>query len=369
MTLLALVSFASATPLFTERFDRLSGLFKERVIAPHGGGPVAKYTVADSVITFTVDKKAKRFTAIEQKVELRGLDWLDVSAKVRLSGVTDAPDDALCGLYVRFDTGEVVPSRPCVDRADAEPHHRWVQVPAGARDAFVGVVLTVPGTLVVDDAVADATPPDLKTLVRGSFVYHWLGNDAFRDEHTEQNDGVWRGALGFLGGKADRKLTYWKYTDVDTVERFTGHASAAWVTPTDVHSVLKADARALVLAAASELGAPGPMMSEGLAIHLAGDWDGRDTRLTVRTQVNEGRADSLASILSAEGFAAAPTDRAFPLAGAFVSWVAATKGPEAIRALYSALRAEGTATDNQAALEQVLGAPLAKVEEAFRGSL
>jgi hypothetical protein len=369
MTLLLLASFAHATPLFTERFDRLSGLFKERIVAPKGGGLVNKPEVANGVMTFVVEARTKRFLSIEQKVELRGLDWLDVSAKVALTGVSNPAPDAVCGLFVRFDTGEVVPARPCADRADTEPHHRWVQVPAGARDAFVGVMLSTPGTLVVDDVVADGTPPDVKTLVRGSFVYHWLGADSFRDDHTDLNDTVWQGALAFLGGKPSRQLAYWKYPDEATLEAFTGRAGPAWVTATDVHSVLKSDARALVLAAAIELGAPGPLLAEGLSIHLAGDWEGRDTRLTTRTQVNEGRATTLATLLTASTFAAEPPERAFPMAGAFVSWVVATKGPEAIRALYSTLKAEGSAAENQAALERALGASLATIEKGFRDSL
>lgn len=368
MTILLLASLAHATPLFTERFDRLSGLFKERIVAPKGG-PLGTYEVANSVITFVVEPRTKRFTSIEQKVELRGLAWLDVSARVTVTGVSNPPADAVCGLFVRFDTGELVPSRPCANRADAEPHHRWVQVPKGARDAWVGLMMSAPGTLVVDDVVADATPPDLKTLVRGSFLYHSLGNESFRDDQTDLNESIWQGALGFLGGKAGRELTYWKYPDAATLETFTGQTGAAWVTPTDVHSVLKTDSRALVLAAASALGNPGPLLGEGLAIHLAGDWDGRDTRLTTRTQVNEGRAASLAALLTPASFAAEAPDRAFPMAGAFVSWVAATKGAEAVSALYAGLRAEGTTAQNQAVLERVLGAPLPALEAAFRASL
>ncbi len=369
MTLLLLAGLAEATPVFTERFDRLSGLFKERIVAPKGGGALNKYEVANGVITFEADSRTRRFVSIEQKVELRGLEWLNVSAKVTLTGVSNPPVDAVCGLFVRFDTGEVVPARPCANRADTEPHHRWVPVPAGARDAFVGVMLSSPGTLVVDDVVADPTPPDLKTLVRGSFVYHWLGNDAFRDDHTDQNDTVWRGALGFFGGKADRKLTYWKHTDAATLETFAGHAGSAYVTPTEVHSVLKSDARALVLAAASSLGAPGPLLSEGLAIHLAGDWEGRDTRLSTRTQVNEGRATTLVTLLDAKTFAAEVPERAYLMAGAFVSWVAATKGAETVGVLYSTLTEGGTAAQNQAALEAAMGAPLATLEKGFRESL
>ena len=368
MNLLLLATLATATPVFTERFDTLSGLFKDRVVAPKGG-PLGTYEVANGVITFVVEERTRRFTSIERKVELRGVDWLKVSARVTLSGVGTPPPGAVCGLFVRFDTGEVVPSRPCNNRTEGESHHRWVAVPKGARDAWVGVMMSAPGTLVVDDVVADTAPPDLKTLVRGSFEYHWLGADSFRDDQTELNESIWQGALGFLGGPTNRTIHYWKYPDAATLETFTGQAGAAWTTPTDVHSVLKTDARALVIAAASTQGTPGPLLTEGLAIHLAGDWEGRDTRLTTRTQVNEGRATTLATLLSASSFAGEAPERAFPMAGAFVSWVATQKGADTLLALYSGLSADGTTAQNQAVLERVLAQPLPAIEAAFRASL
>ena len=141
------------------------------------------------------------------------------------------------------------------------------------------------------------------------------------------------------------------------------------MSPTRVDTIFRNDTRALIQFLSSGWGRPAAFVFEGLAVHLIGDWDGRDPRLSTRTAVNEGTAPSLVTLLDPVKFAAERPERAFTQAGAFISWVVATRGAEAVKACFAATSPENSAAQNQAAIEAALGAPLAKLEADFRGSL
>lgn len=368
MFIALLANAAFALPLLVERFDTAPDGWKERVAAGKGGAS-GKIVIAEGVVTLTADKHTRRFVALGRRVTLRGYLWLDVSAKVTVTGLQNPADNAVCGVFIRFDTGETVPTRHCDARTDSEPHHRFIPIPAAARDMEVGVMLTTAGTVTVDDLLVATDPPDLKSVVRGSFNYRWLGNDSFRDDQLEANDGRFAELSAFFGVKAGSRLDYWKYKDAATLETFTGRRGDSVVSPTRVDTIFRNDTRALIESLSSGWGQPAGFVFEGLAVHLIGDWDGRDPRLATRTAVNGGTAPSLATLLDPVKFAAERPESAFTQAGAFMSWVVATRGVEAVKACFAGTSPERSAAENQAAIEAALGAPLAKLEADFRASL
>jgi hypothetical protein len=221
----------------------------------------------------------------------------------------------------------------------------------------------------VDELVVDKATPDMKSLVRGRFVYHWLGGDSFSEAALEANDTKFAELAGFFGAPASLKLDYWKYPDAASLEAYSGQSGPYRATPTAVHTGLRNDTRAMTAALAQAWGNPGPLLFEGLAVHLAGEWEGRDPRLSTRQQVGAGTASSLAALLDPAKFAAEPPEKSFVQAGAFVAWVVQTKGAATLKQCFAAVQAGASPAANQAALEGVLGAPLAKLEADFRGSL
>lgn len=363
------VSLAHAVPLLVERFDAEPAGWKERVAVQTGGGPSTKAAVADGALTISADARTRKFVSLGKRVELRGVKWLSVSAKVQLSGVEAADPAAVCGVFVRFDTGDLAATRECRVRADEAPHARMIPVPSAARDAEIGVLLAAPGKLTVDDVVVEAATPELKELVRGRFVYRWLGADAFREEHLEANDGKLAELTAFFGASATSKLEYWKFPDADTLEAYTGRRADYVSSERAVYTILRTDVRALTAALSRAWGDPGALLFEGLAVKLSGDWDGRDPRLTTRQQVTGGTAASLAELLDPATFAALPPERAYPHAGAFVGWALDTLGVDRVKAAFGAVSRNATPAANQKALETALGAPLSKLEADFRGSL
>ena len=367
--ILALTSSAHALPLLVERFDAAPAAWKERVAVQTGGGPASKWKVEGGALVVTADPRTRKFVSVGTRVQLRGVQWLSVSAKVKLSGVEGADPSSVCGAFVRFDTGDVVATRECAVRDDAEAHTRLIPVPAAARDAEVGVLLATAGALVVDDVVVEAVTPELKELVRGRFVYRWLGNDAFREEQLEANDTRLEELAAFFGTPATQKVDYWKFPDAATLELYTGRRASYVATERSIYTVIRSDTRALVALLSRAWGDPGAFWFEGLAVRFAGDWEGRDPRLTTRQQVNGGTAASLAELLDADKFAALPPERAYPHAGAFVAWALDTLGVDKVKAAFGAMRRTATPAANQAAVEAALGAPLSKLEADFRASL
>ena len=369
MLITLLIAHALALPLLVERFDGAPVGWKERVASQNGGGPSSKYAVANGVITFTATPATKKFLSFGKRVDLRGVEWLEVTAKLTATGVEGAAPGVVCGVFLRFDTGQVVATRECAPRQDEAPHRRHIAVPAGARDMEVGVWLGAAGAITVDDIVVESAVPDLKSLGRGRFQYHWVGNDGFREEQLESNDVRFGELAAFFGAPATLKLDYWKYADAPTLEAFTGDMRSYVATDTAVHTLLRSDVRAMMAALSRGWGNPGPLFFEGLAVHLAGDWDGRDPRLSTRQAVNAGTASSLAALLEPAKFAAEPPERAYTYAGAFVSWLVANKGAETVKACFGAVSATATPAANLAGLEKALGAPLSKIEADFRESL
>jgi hypothetical protein len=57
---------------------------------------------------------------------------------------------------------------------------------------------------------------------------------------------------------------------------------------------------------------------------------------------------------------------AYPVSGAFVQWLTATKGNDAVKALYGSLKADSSPADNTQALETALGMKLADADAALR---
>jgi hypothetical protein len=54
------------------------------------------------------------------------------------------------------------------------------------------------------------------------------------------------------------------------------------------------------------------------------------------------------------------------VSGAFVQWLTATKGNDAVKALYGSLKADSSPADNTKALEAALGMKLADADAALR---
>jgi hypothetical protein len=368
-----LLPAAVALPLLSERFDApgLPAGWKAGVGAQIGGGAASAYTFADGAVVMTAAPHTKRFTTISKKMELRDVSWLQVDARSKSAGIdADAGNDgAVCGVFVRFEGGPIQGLRPCVPNPDWTPSTRVFAVPKGARDVEVGLFLSVPGTATIDDLVVEPVDPGWKTASRGHFVYHWLDRDGFSEAQLAGNDDRYDALVAFFGIKPPPTLEYFRYDDVDALERYTGRHVDAMVDGNTIHTLRRAESHEMVAILSRTWGDPPPMFTEGLAIHLAGEWDGREAKAVARGLVGRGEAPALATLLDTAAFRGLPEATAYPLAGAFLDWIVATQDAARVKALYGQLHAGASVADNQKALEAALGKSTADLDAAFRSWL
>ncbi len=364
--MLLLVTTALALPLLSERFDTtaLPAGWKTAIAVQTGGGPPSAYAVEDGALVLRAEKRTKRFTAVSRKMELRDVTWVRVEARVRTEGVDPAAaEPGPCGVYVRFEGGAMEQAGPCV-AADWTPFVRYFGVPTGARDVEVGFLLPAAGTARVDDLLVEPVTPDWRTVSRGSFTYHWLGQDAFREDQLAANDETFDRAAALFGADPKVHIDYHRYGSLDAIDQYTGARLEAHVRGTTVHTLFRTDTAAIVKVLARAWGNPPPLLADGLGVSFAGEYDGREIKLTSRSLGAE--APTLDALLDPRTFRALPPPKSMPVAGAFVQWVTATKGQDTVKALYGKLRADAPVAENRAALEAALGMPLAEADKALR---
>jgi hypothetical protein len=364
---LLLVASALALPLLVERFDAnaLPAGWKSAVALQMGGGKPSEAVVTDGALVITAGPKTKKFTAVSKKLELRDVSWLRVQARVRTEGVDAAAAASVCGVFVRFEGGEATQAGPC-SAADWTPFTRTFQVPEGARDVEVGFLLSTAGTARMDDLVVEPVTLDWKAVNRGGFTYAWLGGDSFREDQLVANDETFDRAVALLGVAPKERIAYRKYANLDAIEEYTGVRAEHVVRPGEIHTVVRTDAHGILEALAPAWGAPPAFLREGLGVAFVGEWAGRDPRQAARALAADGKAPSLGVLLDPKQFVSLPGDVSYPVAGAFVQWLTATKGNEAVKALYGALKSDASVADNTKALEAALGMKLADADAALR---
>jgi hypothetical protein len=364
---LLLVTSALALPLLVERFDAnaLPAGWKSAVALQTGGGKPSEAVVTDGALAITAGPKTKKFTAVSKKLELRDVAYLKVQARVRTEGVDPAAANGVCGVFVRFEGGQMTQAGPCA-AADWAPFTRTFVVPEGARDVEVGFLLSTAGTARMDDLLVEPVTPDWKGVNRGGFTYAWLGGDTFREDQLVANDETFDRAVALLGAAPKERVVYRKYANLDAIEEYTGVRAEHVVRPGEIHTVVRTDAYGILEALAPAWGNPPAFLREGLGVAFVGEWAGRDPRQAARALAGDGKAPSLGALLDPKQFAILPADVSYPVAGAFVQWLTATKGNEAVKALYGALKADGSVADNTKALETALGMKLADADAALR---
>lgn len=358
---------ALAAPLLVERFDStsLAEGWSTKIGVQNGGGKPSTYTVEDGALVLTAGPKTRKFTAISRRIELRDLTWIQVDARVKTDGVVSPSSTAPCGVYVRFDGGEMTQAGPC-SGADWTPFTRYFAVPAGAREVEVGFLLSAAGTARYDDLVVEPFKPDWSALGRDAFTYHWLGKDAFREDQLAANDDAYERALTILGAPSTARIDYFRYGTLDLIDQYTGQRTDAHVSGTVIHTLFRNDSVSIMRVLAQAWGNPPPLLAQGFAVAFAGEWDGRDIKQASRALTTAGTAPTLETLLDPVLFSGLPASTAYPVAGAFAQWILATKGQPAVQELFRQLKAEASVAENKKILETALGMTLAEMDTALR---
>jgi hypothetical protein len=208
---------------------------------------------------------------------------------------------------------------------------RW-PVPEGVREATIGCFLSMPGRAWFDDVKLEAVePPDWQTARTDHYDFRWLPGDSIPEEAQRFNEESYRTAAEFLGVKDGPRAVFTKYPDNATKQEYTGDGGDGHRRGVEIHKIWARDRHEIAHVLADAWGEPTPLLGEGLAVYLAG-WDNLPAGKAARKVLDEGKWISLDEL--AKSFRAHPDAVSYPIAGAYVEWIEATRGREALKELY-----------------------------------
>lgn len=304
-----------------------------REIAAHlDRGPEAIVEARDGALRLEVHPGDRVFPALARDVDVQGLDWVRVSARMKTEAVD--PEPAVydnCNLYVRFDEGPVQPLRVLIGDQPWTQLSRTYAVPPGARRMRVGLVLTMPGVAWFDDVKVEAVRPGWRSAARGRFVFHTLGRDRVSAGHQRRMLEAAAEFEAFFGVSPER-VDYWKYPDIPTKIEFTGIGGNGHALGSAIHTIWPVERHELVHVYANAWGPTTPLWGEGLAVWLSGDWLGKPVKEAAKAVLD--RWVSIAELLDPYSFRACEDTLSYAIAGALVGWVLETRGQETLRVLY-----------------------------------
>ena len=280
--MLVLVSSAWALPLLSEHFDAnaMPAGWKTTVVVGQSGPP-STVAFQDGGVVLTTTAKNKRFTGAQKKIELRDIEWVKVTARVKATGVAAGSDAPICGLYARFEGGDLLSGGSCPTGTEWTDISRILRVPEGAHDVDIGFVLPVAGTVVYDDLLVEPLDAPWRHVGRGAITYHWLSSDPYSEATLAANDEAYEAAQAFLGLTAPPRIDWWKYPDLATKLAYTAQPDPGSVEGSAVHTIFRSDPRELVTVLARTWGDPPPLLAEGLWLAHANELDGQIGRAHV----------------------------------------------------------------------------------------
>jgi hypothetical protein len=263
----------------------------------------------------------------------------------------------------------VAATSPLLGDAPWTPVERVVTVPPGATAARVTCFLSMTGAAWFDDVSleADAGPAWI-VVQRGRVTFHELEGDRLTDAQRDQVNADLGRIETELGVPHEAKIAYYKYPDVATKERLSGQGGNAHVgADMSVHAIGPAEPHEVVHLVARSFGAPSSvLLGEGLAVAIAGPWNGKDPDDCVRALRKAGALPPLGKLVDVASFRALGDDVTYPASGSFVRWLLRTRGLDRLKQAYVASDS-GETLDAQ--LVRVYGEPLAALEREWLAGL
>ena len=168
-----------------------------------------------------------------------------------------------------------------------------------------------------------------------------------------------------LGARFDGHAEYFRYESAGDMAVATGAYAegVTYASRRQIHSTHEFHAHEIVHLVAGQLGNPGVLFHEGLAVVMGNDskWSGQDVD-KIAKRVLKGR--SAADVLAA--FDRIPSDVAYPLAGSFVRDLVSRHGMPKMADFF---RACTTPADRDAAFERTFGVAYAQAVSEWAATL
>lgn len=308
---------------------------------------------------------------------------LRLSAMMKTEDVHQAPSQfAGCHVGLRFEdaAGELLRSggQPIwatpvlLGTRDWLPVERHVRVPPDAVQAHVLCFLSMSGSAWFDDVRVEAiAEPPWRRTESGRFVFFDLEGARLPEAARAANARNLADLEAELGLRGPETIEYYRYPDNALKGAITGRPGNAHVElGHEIHSVWDVDRHELVHVVVAPVGPPQSLLlSEGLAVHLAGDWLGRPLDDRVTELHAEGRLPRLRDLVESRAFRSVGEEVSYPTAGSFVRHLIASSGLPSFKQVYPRYGRRDDLAAFEERLQAIYGRSLEELEAAWLASV
>lgn len=283
-----------------------------------------------------------------------------------------------CNIGVAFETAEgdistidgypVAGTPPMIGTRDWTRVERVLRVPATAARARVTCFLSLSGTAWFDDlGLAVISEPDWVRVETERFVFFEPRAARLTAADRERNEQDLARLEATLGLRLPEKVKFYFYETDEQKTRVSGRGGMGHVElPGRLHTLRRSHPHELVHLLTATVGPPESVLfGEGLAVHLAGDWQGRPLDAVVRELHADGRLPRLTELASYDSFSKIPETTTYPTAGSFVRFLVETGGMPAFKQVYPRHGRESSLRTLESRLVEHYGAGLVELESRW----
>ena len=354
--------------LFADGFEGEDALGAWTAIAgaTTGEGPQSNAGVQDGALVLWGDETTTRWLALTRTVDVSGVKWIRVSARMRTENVdADKARYRNCNLFWQTPSG-IQTTRILSGTQEWTEISRRAPVPEGVSEITLGCFLSMPGTAWFDDVKVEAIePPAWETKATGQYEYFFLPGDDIDTKALLYNEQSVVLLHEFFGMAGPERIHYYKYPDLDTIEELTGRRGNAFanVERNEIHSIWASDRHEIVHLWARPWGDPPALLGEGIAVYLSGQWQGKPVKEAAREILEGEHWIPLERMIDTASFRQLRELSTYGQAGALVAWIVEVHGKSTLKELYGRMDSQEPADWNRKVLEELLGAELPELEK------
>jgi hypothetical protein len=287
-----------------------------------------------------------------------------------------------CNIGVAFETAEgevatidgypVAGTPPLLGTREWTRVERVLRVPANAASARATCFLSLSGEAWFDDVGLETVElPDWVRVETERFVFFEPKDARLSDGDRAKNERELAELEATLGLKLPAKVQFYRYADEEQKVRVTGRGGIGHVElPGRLHTLRRSHPHELVHLLTATVGPPESILfGEGLAVHLAGDWQGRPLDVVVRELEKAGELPRLVELADLASFSRLPETRTHPTSGSFVRYLVQTGGMDAFKQIYPRHGQSSSPATLEARLQERYGAGLLELEARWRAAI
>jgi hypothetical protein len=322
----------------------------------------------------------ERWMALSQDVPIHPDYRVRVSGYMKTSDIHPRMGDPefYCNLGLVFFDGKgkvigsgkraLVGTRPLRGSQSWTKVSRTVEVPEKAVVVRLSCVLRGLGKAWFDDVSLEQLEPVPWVVVKkGPIEFHSLEGHELAQEDIDYVVNTFREYEKRLGASYDGTIGYYYYPDRETMQEVSGRnrlVAVDW-SNAEIHTILPREDHDIIHLITEPWGHPPLLFVEGLAVHAAGQFEGRPIHALARKLLKEGRLHPVILMANDNYVRQYNSKDIWPVMGSFMSYLEDTYGSKKVQELYRAMHRVPGREAFERIFEDVLGSSVQDVEKRW----